>query len=148
MLRPFKQVAIGPGIILNGRRFALLEHRTKGCPHMKHLDLYARRDPQLAPYLLREVDIEFKRKCRKVNFLIWGTLFTMAILLQARIQSESVHHLRNYAYYVRDRQEAKDKDSIIRRKALVHVLGIIVDAYNRDQKWTESDARKAEAGLC
>lgn len=130
--------------LLIGRRFNILEHRTKGSPHMKHLDLYARRDPQLAPYLLREIDIEYKRKCRKVNFLVWVVLFVISVALQSRIQGESVHHLRNYASLVKLEEEAKDVDHQTRRRVIVEIMDVIVSAFNRDQTWTKKDTKKAE----
>lgn len=140
MLRKKKFSLLSQGISLYfGRRFNVLEHRTKGSPHMKHLDLYARRDPQLAPYLLREVDIEYKRKCRKVSFLYWVVLFTMAIALQSRIQGESVHHLRNYASLINLEQEAKDADNLERRRILVEIMEVCIKAFNRDQKWRKED---------
>lgn len=110
---------------------------------MKHLDLYARRDPQLAPYLLREVDIEFKRKCRKVQFMVWVIIFTVAMGWQSRMQGESLHFMRLYAAYMKAEQDAKDEDNIQRRKAFVGVMNTVKDAFDRDQKWTASDAKKA-----
>lgn len=136
--------ALGTAALWTARRYNLLEHPTKGSPHMKHLDLYARRDPQLAPYLLREVDIEYKRKCRKVNFLMWTIFFTMAIALQSRIQGESMHHLRNYAALTRAEQEAKDEDNVCRRKAMVEVMGLVVHAFDRDQTWSREDKKRAQ----
>lgn len=130
-----------------GRRFNILEHRTKGSPHMKHLDLYARRDPQLAPYLLREVDIEYKRKCRKVNFLFWVIIFTMTIALQTRIQGESIHHLRNYASLINLEHEAIDADNLERRRVLVDIMEACIDAFNRDQKWTSEDLKRVRSGI-
>lgn len=140
MLRKKKCFAFSQGFSLYfGRRFNVLEHRTKGSPHMKHLDLYARRDPQLAPYLLREVDIEYKRKCRKVSFLYWVVLFTMAIALQSRIQGESIHHLRSYATLINLEQEAKDADNLERRRILIEIMEVCINAFNRDQKWRRED---------
>lgn len=114
---------------------------------MKHLDLYARRDPQLAPYLLREVDIEYKRKCRKVSFLLWVIIFTTAIALQSRIQGESVHHLRNYASLINLQQEALDADNLERRRVLVEIMEACVYAFNRDQKWSNEDFKKLKRGI-
>lgn len=114
---------------------------------MKHLDVYARRDVQLAPYLLREVDIEFKRKCRKVQFLVWMALFTVAICLQMRLQGETLHFMRLYAGYMKAEQDAKDDDNIKRRKAFVGVMNVVKDAFDRDQKWSQSDERKAMSCL-
>lgn len=129
------------------RRSNLLEHRTKGSPHMKHLDLYARRDPQLAPYLLREVDIEYKRKCRKASFLVWVVILTMGVALQWRIQAESVHHLRHYAVLVKMEEEGKDEDSLERRTALVGVMDLVVQAFHRDQRWGRGDVAQAKKVL-
>ncbi|EAN94468.1 hypothetical protein C3747_385g47c [Trypanosoma cruzi] len=125
------------------RRYNLLEHKTKGSMFMKHLDLYARRDPQLAPYLLREVDIEYKRKCRKVSFCIWMCVFTVVTAFQMRMQGEQLHYLRLYADCVRAEQDAKDEDEIRRRKAFVAVVNVVRDAFDRDQKWSRSDHEKA-----
>lgn len=131
------------GAIDFSRRWSMLEHRTKGSPYMKHLDLYARRDPQLAPYLLREVDIEYKRRCRKVQFLVWVVIFTITTALQTRLQGEQLHYMRLYASYVRAEQDAKDDDNIKRRKAFVGVMNVVKDAFDRDQSWTKEDEAKA-----
>lgn len=110
---------------------------------MKHLDLYARRDVQLAPYLLREVDIEYKRKCRKVSFLVWVVIFTVAVAWQTRMQGEALHYMRLYASYVRAEQDAKDEDNIQRRKAFVGVMNVVKAAFDRDQRWTNGDEERA-----
>lgn len=125
------------------RRWGVLQHSTKGSAYMKHLDLYARRDPQLAPYLLREVDIEYKRKCRKVTFLVWVIVFTVAIAWQTRMQGEALHYMRLYAQYLRAEQDAKDEDSIQRRKAFVGVMNVVKTAFDRDQRWTSVDEANA-----
>lgn len=129
------------------RRWGIFEHKTKGQPYMKHLDVYARRDAQLAPYLLREVDIEFKRRCRKVQFLVWMAILTATICLQARLQGETLHFMRLYAGYMKAEQDAKDDDNIKRRKALVGVMNVIKDAFDRDQKWVKADEQKAMSCL-
>ncbi|RNF03705.1 hypothetical protein TraAM80_05689 [Trypanosoma rangeli] len=110
---------------------------------MKHLDLYARRDPQLAPYLLREVDIEYKRKCHKVSFCIWMCIFTIVTAFQMRMQGEQLHYLRLYADCVRAEQDAKDENEIRRRKTFVSVANIVRDAFDRDQTWSSRDHEKA-----
>ncbi|AYU80134.1 hypothetical protein conserved [Leishmania donovani] len=145
-LQPVCPAAVVPGCgaaMQYSRRWNLLEHRTKGSPYMKHLDLYARRDPQLAPYLLREVDIEYKRKCRKVSFLVWVVVFTVAVAWQTRMQGETLHYMRLYASYVRAEQDARDEDNIKRRKAFVGVMNVVKDAFDRDQRWTAADEAKA-----
>ncbi|CAG9576853.1 conserved hypothetical protein [Leishmania major strain Friedlin] len=145
-LQPVCPAAMVPGCgaaMQYSRRWNLLEHRTKGSPYMKHLDLYARRDPQLAPYLLREVDIEYKRKCRKVSFLVWVVIFTVSVAWQTRMQGEALHYMRLYASYVRAEQDAKDEDNIKRRKAFVGVMNVVKDAFDRDQRWTAADEAKA-----
>lgn len=114
---------------------------------MKHLDVYARRDVQLAPYLLREVDIEFKRKCRKVQFVVWMTIFTVATCLQIRLQGETLHFIRLYAGYVKAEQDAKDEDNLKRRRAFVGVMNVVKDAFDHDQKWSKMDEEKAMACL-
>lgn len=132
------------GIALQySRRWSILQHSTKGSAYMKHLDLYARRDVQLAPYLLREVDIEYKRKCRKVSFLVWVVIFTVAVAWQTRMQGEALHYMRLYASYVRAEQDAKDEDSIQRRKAFVGVMNVVKNAFDRDQRWTSEDEVRA-----
>ncbi|RNF10852.1 uncharacterized protein Tco025E_06727 [Trypanosoma conorhini] len=131
------------GSLQCSRRYNLLEHKTKGSMFMKHLDLYARRDPQLAPYLLREVDIEYKRKCRKVSFCIWMCIFTVVTAFQIRMQGDQLHYLRLYADCVRAEQDAKDEDEIRRRKTFVAVANLVRDAFDRDQKWHKSDQEKA-----
>ncbi|KAK7198621.1 hypothetical protein NESM_000825300 [Novymonas esmeraldas] len=143
------RVVVGGGGALHcSRRWGILEHRTKGSAYMKHLDLYARRDPQLAPYLLREVDVEYKRRCRKVSFVVWVVIFSVAIAWQTRMQGEALHYMRLYAGHMRAEQEAKDQDNIERRRAFVGVLNVVKDAYDRDQRWTAADEAKALRELC
>ncbi|KAH9588961.1 hypothetical protein LSM04_007270 [Trypanosoma melophagium] len=135
------------GALRCSKRYNLLEHKTKGSMFMKHLDLYARRDPQLAPYLLREVDIEYKRKCRKVSFCLWACIFTIVTTFQMRIQGEQLHYLRLYADCAKTEQDAKDEDEIRRRKAFVAVMNVVKDAFDRDQSWNKSDQEKALKAL-
>lgn len=116
---------------------------TKGSPYMKHLDLYARRDPQLAPYLLREVDIEFKRKCRKLHFCYWVGICTMLILYQQRIMTETIHYLKGYAEFVEAERGAKDDDNALRRRALVRCMNLVKLAYSRDASWSTHDTAQA-----
>ncbi|CCW63607.1 unnamed protein product [Phytomonas sp. EM1] len=125
------------------RRYSILEHKTKGSSYMIHLDIYARRDPQLAPYLFREIDIEYKRKCRKVIFLFWLVTLTLVIALQTRLQGETLHYMHSYACRIRAEHASKDEDNIQRRKAFVCLMNVIKDAFNRDQKWTKADEAKA-----
>jgi hypothetical protein len=126
------------------RRFnATLMAKTKGNPHMTQLDLYARRDPQLAPYLLREVDIEYKRKCRKVNYIFWVSVFVCALLYDQRAHAECAYYLRTYAELVHEEQEARDRDADLRRGKLVGVMGVIKSAFERDSKWKIDDYREA-----
>ncbi|CBH09570.1 hypothetical protein, conserved [Trypanosoma brucei gambiense DAL972] len=136
-------IARSCGTFLCSRRCSLLEHRTKGSMFMKHLDLYARRDPQLAPYLLREVDIEYKRRCRKVSFCAWICVFTAVTAVQIRMQSEQLHYMRLYADCVEAEQRAKDEDGIRRRKALVALMNVVKDAFGRNQSWGNEDQEKA-----
>uniref|UniRef100_A0A7S1QYH9 Uncharacterized protein n=1 Tax=Neobodo designis TaxID=312471 RepID=A0A7S1QYH9_NEODS len=126
------------------RRFnASLMSKTKGNPHMGHLDLYARRDPQLAPYLLREVDIEFKRKCRKVNYIFWVAVFMCSMLYDQRAHAEVSYYLRTYAEMVHEEQQARDRDMDLRRGKLVGVMGVIKNAFERDGKWRVDDYKEA-----
>lgn len=131
------------GSLTVSRRFNFLNDSTKGQHFMKHLDLYARRDVQLAPYLLREVDIEYKRKCRKVNFLVWLAICTVTIALQTRLQGETLHYMRLYSSYVRAEQDAKDEDNIKRRQVFVYVMNVVKDAFDRDQVWRNTDEDRA-----
>lgn len=94
-------------------------------PNMKHLDIYARRDPQLAPYLLREVDIEYKRKCRKVNFVFWLSMFVLLLLLQARESLECAFYLKHYTQLLREELDAKDDDMDLRRAKMVQLLQLV-----------------------
>lgn len=64
---------------------------------MKHLDVYARRDVQLAPYLLRDIDIEYKRKCRKVSFIIWIAVLTLSDLFNGKLENEQIHYMKMYS---------------------------------------------------
>lgn len=114
---------------------------------MKHLDLYARRDPQLAPYLLREVDIEFKRKCRKVNFCLWVGLCMALSLYYQRITAESVHYMKSYAEFVEAEKGARDDDSALRRRALVRVMNLVKASYSRSGEWSREDTRLALESL-
>jgi hypothetical protein len=109
---------------------------------MKHLDLYARRDPQLAPYILREVDIEYKRKCRKASFCFWVAFLTVLLSYQYRLQAEELSYLRQYAEYCRASQDARDEDNVERRRVFVSITNIIKESFNRDQRWKDDDAKK------
>lgn len=109
---------------------------------MKHLDLYARRDPQLAPYLLREVDIEFKRKCRKASYCFWVAFLTVLLSYQYRLQAEELSYLRQYAAYCRASQDARDEDNMERRRMFVSITNTIKEAFNRDQRWNDGDTGK------
>lgn len=122
---------------------ASLGDSTKGNPYMKHLDLYARRDPQLAPYLLREVDIEFKRQCRKVNFVVWVAFCVFMMLWDQRANAEVVYYLRKYAEMIQAEAEAQDLDNDLRRSKLVGVMAVVKSAFDRDAKWTVSDYQAA-----
>lgn len=142
---------------LNGRRHAIQSSRrlfssvfdvkTKGSPHMKHLDIYARRDPQLAPYLLREVDIEFKRKCRKVNFCFWVAAFVTMSLFLRQLKSDELDLLVQYADLIRKEQDAKDDDFAVRRRVFVKYMAIVKSAFNSDQKWSDVYAQKVHTLL-
>jgi hypothetical protein len=135
-------------VVVCARRWnAGLAEVTKGNPHMSHLDLYARRDPQLAPYLLREIDIEYKRKCRKVNFVFWIAMCTTALLYDQRVSAEAVFYLREYAELIQDENEAKDRDNDLRRAKLVGLMGIVKQAFERDGKWTVEDYHAASRVL-
>lgn len=129
--------------LLMTRRTSVFDVKTKGSPFMKHLDLYARRDPQLAPYLLREVDIEYKRKCRKVNFMVWTAVLTLLLAYQYRLQTEELNLLRSYASYVRAEQDARDEDHMERRRLFVLLSNLVKDAFFRSQQWTPEDQKKA-----
>nr|CCC89547.1 conserved hypothetical protein [Trypanosoma congolense IL3000] len=144
-----KRIAPSPTIVsmstglMYSRRNSLLEHKTKGSMFMKHLDLYARRDPQLAPYLLREVDIEYKRSCRKVTFCLWVCLFTLTSAVQIRMQGEHLHYMRLYAECVDTERCASDEDGIHRRKTFVALMNIVKKAFDRNQSWNKDDEESA-----
>ena len=125
------------------RHNAYIGDVTKGNMHMSHLDLYARRDPQLAPYLLREVDIEFKRKCRKVNFIFWVALCVCGMMIDQRSHAEVVYFVRHYAELIQEERDARDLDNDLRRAKLVGVMGVVKAAFDRDAKWTLSDHNDA-----
>lgn len=139
MLRRFPASVPVTGTIVCAVRH-MLEDRTKGSPFMKHLDLYARRDPQLAPFLLREVDIEFKRKCRKVSFCAWVAVLTVLLAYQYRLQAEELFYVKHYAEYWRAEQDARDEDNLVRRRAFVSITNVVKNSFNRDQKWNADDA--------
>ena len=117
---------------------------TKANPFMKHLDVYARRDPQLAPYLLREVDIEYKRKCYKASFCWWLAFAVSVMLFQSQLQAEQVEVLITFADMVRREQEARDEDFSARRRLFGKYLSVIKSAFSRDQTWTASDTAKVK----
>ena len=121
------------------RRTVFLEESTKGKSQMRHLDLYARRDPQLAPYLLREVDIEWKRRCRKVNFVFWCAVFTFLACYDERLTLEGMHFLKLFADQAALEQEKRDEDMNHRRQRLVDVMNVVKTAYLRDKSWRSSD---------
>lgn len=114
---------------------------------MKHLDIYARRDPQLAPYLLREVDIEWKRKCRKVNFVYWVAILTILLCFDDRITLEVLHYLKLYVDQSNLEQEKRDEDHGIRRQTLIQLMDTVKTAYMRDQQWRPEDAKAVTAIL-
>ncbi len=117
-------------------------YTTKGNPIMKHLDVYARRDVQLAPYLLREVDIEYKRKCQKVSFCLWLALTVAMGLFSMQLYGEQVEVMMNLAELVHRENEARDEDFLIRRRLFAKYLAIIKESFARDQKWTDADTFK------
>lgn len=121
--------------------------RTKGDPNMRHLDIYARRDPQLAPYLLREVDIEHKRKCRKVTFAFWLTVFIATLLYNQRSHCDVAYYMRQYVECTTTERLAKDEDVDRRRAMFVALTGCVKDAFERDQRWTAADLKAVEKVL-
>ena len=112
---------------------------------MKHLDVYARRDPQLAPYLLREVDIEYKRKCQKVSFCFWLAVTFALLLFQSQLQAEQAEVMIVFAEVVRKEQDARDEDFSIRRRLFGKYLAIVTSAFRRDQTWNDADSAKVTA---
>lgn len=114
---------------------SVFDDATKGNPHMKHLDLYARRDPQLAPYLLREVDIEWKRTCRKVGFVVWVAIATALLLFDQRLSSEALHYLKAYVELYQVELEAMDDDANVRRSKLVRILKLAKTSNEATGKW-------------
>ncbi|CCW70452.1 unnamed protein product [Phytomonas sp. Hart1] len=131
------------GTLKLSRRHSIFEHKTKGSSYMIHLDIYARRDPQLAPYLLQEIDIEYKRKCRKVNFLIWLLTFTLVVAFQTRLQGETLHYMQLYASRIKAEHISRDEDYTQRLKVFLCLMNTIKDSFDRDQKWTKADESKA-----
>ena len=126
-------------------RYSAFELKTKGSGYMKHLDLYARRDPQLAPYILREVDIEYKRKCRKVNFCFWMAMCTLAAFYNNRMSAETIYFMKRYAEYMQAEQECLDDDASIRRRALTQFMNVVRSSYAKTAgKWTSKDAKDAD----
>jgi hypothetical protein len=119
---------------------------TKGNTNMRHLDIYARRDPQLAPFLLREVDIEYKRRCRKVNFVFWMTAFVATMLFQARESLETAFYMKHYTELLREELDSKDDDMDLRRAKIVQLLKLVKDAEGRARAAGEAlAAEKAPA---
>lgn len=122
----------------------ILDEKTKGNPYMRHLDIYARRDPQLAPYLLREVNIEFKRRCTKVSFVFWVAVLSALTVWDQRVNSESFYYLRMYAEQTKILEDMKDIDASERRRALVDFLLLVREAFSRNAEWTILDSKKAK----
>jgi hypothetical protein len=114
-----------PFLSIASRNVNFVNEPSKNNPNMKHLDIYARRDPQLAPYLLREVDIEYKRKCRKVNFVFWWSVLVALILLQSRESLECAFYLKHYTELLREELDAKDDDMDLRRAKMVQLLQLL-----------------------
>ncbi len=115
---------------------------TKNNPFLKQLDVYARRDVQLAPYLLREVDIEYKRKCNKVKFCFWMAILVALSLYDMQLQNECVLVMMGLADLIRQENDAKDEDFSARRQLFAKYLVVLKEAFARDQKWTVADTAK------
>lgn len=125
-----------------------MDQPTKGDSAMKHLDLYARRDPQLAPFLIREVDIEWKRKCRKVNFVVWVAILTGLSFLDQRLSLESMYYMKGYAELAQQEQDVADEDFTWRRARLVQILKHVRSVHQRNvltaDAWTKQDTAVAQ----
>ena len=130
--------------IISGRYISIYKP-TKELDNVgKMLDIHARRDPQLAPYLLREVDIEFKRKNTKVKFVVWSMILTFLVCWNERLNCEELHFLKQYVGVLQLEDDEKALDADIRRAKLVAFLELVREAYTRDQKWTALDTKRAE----
>eukprot|EP00759_Apiculatamorpha_spiralis_P045727 PhF_6_TR42591/c0_g1_i1/m.64040 len=111
---------------------------TKGQAFGKHLDVYARRDAQLAPYLLREVDIEYLRKCRKVRYVVWVAILTALMLYTNRVETEVMYFMRPYLESMQDLSEAEDGDYEIRHRTAAKALKMIGEAKDSPKLWTKA----------
>ena len=129
-------------VITSFRYVHFVNEPSKNNPNMRHLDIYARRDPQLAPYLLREVDIEYKRKCRKVNFVFWLSVLVCLIMLQSRESLETAFYLRNYTELLREELDAKDDDMDLRRAKMVQLLQLLKKVEQRAFEFAEKKGGK------
>lgn len=124
-------------------RWLTIPGMTKGTRTMMHLDVYARRDPQLVPYLLREVDIEYKRKCRKVAFAFWLAVGIFLSQVHTAVTADVVYLAREYAEYVQIEQSAKDDDALVRRRTLAKLINVVNASFARNQKWSKDDSDAA-----
>jgi len=88
----------------------------------RQLDIYARRDAQLAPYLLRTVDIEYHRKCTKVKFVFWVSCFTALMCLNMRTELEVMAVTMPYVQLLHELKDAEDLDFEIRQGIAASVL--------------------------
>eukprot|EP00760_Papus_ankaliazontas_P010824 PhM_4_TR14528/c0_g1_i1/m.54045 len=120
---------------------------TKGEAYGKQLDLYARRDPQLAPYMLRDVDIEYQRRCKKVHFVAWAAIFTSLFLYNLRVDSEVFYFLRPYILNLIEIRAAEDEDYERRSGAAARTLGLLSEVKKNPALWTKEHQNKIREAL-
>ena len=116
---------IGSVAVLSAARRPFLNTSTKEGVIGRQLDVFARRDPQLAPYLLREVDIEYQRRYTKFRFILWIAAFTALTLYNLRLHYEINYFLKPYAQRQEEHRRNEDRDFEIRQRWLVRILHLL-----------------------
>ena len=111
----------------------------------RQLDVYARRDPQLAPYVLRQVDKEFQRSCSKAKYVFWLGIFVAGCLYDMRIESELGFFLQPYLNKLAEFRVHELDDYAARQKCASEVLMLLERAKNDPSKIKE--VRKAIKNL-
>jgi hypothetical protein len=93
------------------------------------------------------VDIEFKRRCSKVKFCKWVAVVVMLYCIDQRLNFDLFHAVRIYAEVLGEEQEAKDHDNLERRRIFAELVRVVKEAFERDQRWSNADQRRAELAL-
>ena len=103
---------------------------TKGEVVGRQLDVYARRDPQLAPYILRQVDKEYQRSGTKVKYVFWVAMLVAGILYDFRVEAERGHFLQPYLEKLEELSESEILDYEKRQKYAKTLLQLLEEVKN------------------